>query len=202
MATVGALGGVILACWEPPVGSIYFLKPANLDKLRVVDIIREGINYGIEVHLVAVCRKLHAVRQAPGNILKELGSKPRISPSNHPTDNQLRLRFDGNKRPSVASDPLSGDLRRHVLLLTANKTPDLVNLNPLGGNVSQGDVEVFGARRADRLQQAKYGAFGNARHANGGANRAPFDPKAEITATFFSMLITFAIQVVCDTAFA
>ena len=153
------------------------IGPENLNQLRVVDIIGKGINHGIQVHLVAVRGELHAIRQASGHVLKEIGRKPRISPTYRPTDNQLRLCFDGNKRPDIASDTLRGDLRRHVLLLAADEAPNLINLNSLGRNVANGCIQVFGARGAHRSQQPKDSAFRDVSHAPCGADRAPFDQR-------------------------
>src|SRR3989442_2920467 len=60
----------------------------NLDELREVDIIRERINHRVQIHLMSIRGELHAIRQAPGDILKKLGRKPRVSPSNKPADNK------------------------------------------------------------------------------------------------------------------
>ena len=73
-----------------------------LHKLGEVDsILEQRIGNGLQVHVVAVRGELHAIRQAPRNILQESSSKPRVSVSNHPRDNQLRLgfnRYEGSRR--------------------------------------------------------------------------------------------------------
>jgi hypothetical protein len=57
---------------------------------------------------VSIRGQLNAIRHAPGDILKELRRKPRVSPPNHPTDNELGIRFDRREGPHVTADPLSG----------------------------------------------------------------------------------------------
>lgn len=62
-------------------------------------------------------------------------------------------------------------------MLAADKAPDFIDLNPLGGNVANHPVLVFGTGRSNAHQQAKDGAFRDASQANGGTNRAAFDQR-------------------------
>jgi hypothetical protein len=106
----------------------------DLDQLRIVDIFRESIGDGSQVHLVAVSSQLHAIRQPACNVLKELRRTPGVPPSNHPRDNELALRFKRRKRSNVAAD--TSFQLGFVLLLAPDKRPDLIDLHPLGRNVA------------------------------------------------------------------
>src|SRR6266704_3411983 len=69
-----------------------------LHELGEVDsILKQRISNSLQIHVVAVRGELHAIRQAPRNIPKKLGSKPRISPSNHPTNDNLCLSINGRE---------------------------------------------------------------------------------------------------------
>jgi hypothetical protein len=151
------------------------VRAEKFDQLRVVDLIREGINNRVQIHLMAVCRKLNAIRQAPGDILKKLGRKPRVSPSNLPIDYELCLSVDGRKRPHVTANPFIGHFHRDILLLRADERPNFINLNTLSGDVADHHVVELKASRADFGQQPENGPFGNASHADGRADRTAFN---------------------------
>jgi hypothetical protein len=92
-------------------------------------ILEQRISNGLQVHVMAVRGKLHAIRQAPRNILQESGSKPRVSISDHPTDNELRIGIQRGEGPGITANARSGHFRRDVLLLRPNKAPYFVDLN-------------------------------------------------------------------------
>ncbi len=72
----------------------FSIIPVDLHDLRVVDLVGERINNRVQVHLVSVRGQPDPIRKAPGNILKESGTKARIPLTYDPTNNQLRLRFN------------------------------------------------------------------------------------------------------------
>ena len=162
----------------------------NLYQLGEVDIFRERISHGGQVHLMAVRGQLDSIRQAACNVLKEVRCTPGIPPSYQPTDNELGLRFDGRIRPHVATDTGFHFLYRYLLLLAANEAPNFINLNTLSGNVADGAILIGRTGRANLCKQPEDGSFGYAGHARSGANRAA-STSAVITATFFSTLNLF-----------
>jgi hypothetical protein len=147
----------------------------DLDELRVVDSARERVNHGPQIHLVAVGGQLDSIRETTGNVFKELGSAPRIPPSNKPTDGQPRVSFDGDKGPDISADLALGPLLRHVLLLAAHERRDLIDLNRLGWDVAERPRLILGARPRHFRQEPEDGAFRHASRARSGANRAHLD---------------------------
>src|ERR1022692_2292406 len=100
----------------------------DLDQLRVIDILSEGIGDGGQVHLVAVRGQLDSIRQAACNVPKELRRTPGVPPSCHPRQYELALSFNGRERPNVATDPGFHLGLCDVLLLAPDKRPDLIDL--------------------------------------------------------------------------
>src|ERR1022692_5339980 len=143
----------------------------DLNQLRIVDIFRERIGYSRQIHLVAVRGQLHAVRQPACNVLKELRRTPGVPPSCQPRQDKLALGFNCGERPNVATDPGFHLGESDVLLLAPDKRPDLIDLNPLGRNVTDHAVMVFGASGYNGHQEPKDSALRYAGKANRGANR-------------------------------
>jgi hypothetical protein len=149
----------------------------NLHKLRVVDVRFEGIGHGVQIHLMAVRGQLDAIRQTRRNVLKELCRTPGIPPANHPTDNELGLSLNRRERPNISADPLLHLFRRDLPLLATHKTPDLIDLNALRGNVADNGVLVLRASLAETHQQTKDSALRYAGHADGRTDGASFDQR-------------------------
>src|ERR1022692_2951980 len=147
----------------------------NLDQLRVIDILSEGIWYSRQIHLVAVRGQLDSIRQPVCNVPNELRRPPGIPPSFQPRQDKLALRFNRGKRPNVATDASFHLGKGDVLLLAPDKRSDLVNLHPLGRNVADHAVMLLGASCANSHQEPKDSALGYAGKANRGANRTAFD---------------------------
>jgi hypothetical protein len=125
----------------------------DFHELREVDLLTERIRHGSQVHLMAVRGQLDAIRQVARNILKEIRCSPGVPPSYQPRDYQLRLRFDGHKRPDIATDTGFHLFDGHLLLLAANEAPNFVALNALSGNVLDNAVLIVGAGFPDFRQQ-------------------------------------------------
>jgi hypothetical protein len=56
----------------------WFLS-VHLNQLRVVDVIGEGVNHGIQINFVPVARKLNAACEAASKILDEVSRRRRIT---------------------------------------------------------------------------------------------------------------------------
>src|ERR1017187_2844464 len=156
-------------------GCSFGIVAINLNQLGEVDILSESIGYSRQIHLVAVCSQLDSIRQPACNVLKELRRTPGIPPSCHPRQYQFALSFNRSERPDIATDTSFHFGDGDVLLLAPDKRPDLVNLHPLGRNVADYAVMVFGASRANGHQQPKDSALGYAGKANRRANRTAFN---------------------------
>jgi hypothetical protein len=150
-----------------------------LYQLRIVNVLSERVRDGQQVHLMAVRGQLDSVRQSAFNIPKKLRCTPGIPQSNHPGNNQFGLCFNRGERPNVAANPSVHLLCGHVLLLAANEAPNLIDLNPLSGNVTDNAVLVFGAGVTDANQQAKNRSFRYARHTGCRASRASLDQRRD-----------------------
>ena len=148
-----------------------------LDQLSVIDIIREGIRDGGQIHLMAVRGQLDPIRQPGCNVSKELRRTPGVPPSCQPRQDKVALRFNRREGPNVATDPGFQLGFRDVLLLAPDKRPDLINLDPLGCNVANHAVMVFGASGPNGHQEPKHSALRYAGKANSGANRTAFDQR-------------------------
>lgn len=148
----------------------------DLDQLRVVDPFAEGVRHGSQVHLVPVRGQLDSSAQPARNVLKELRRMPRVSPAYKPAKNQLGFCIDGGKSPDIARIPnLLPHLQRGVFFLRIAEGPDLIDLDPLGRNVTDNPILVLRARLANTRQEAKDSALRYASQANGGAHGTPFD---------------------------
>src|SRR5260221_516738 len=148
------------------------IVPKMLDEHRVIDVIRKGVNHGIQVDLVAIAGKLYAGRQTIGKVLDELGCAASITLPYEPGNRQLAIGVQSYPSPHVASYALVRDLLRHVLLLAADECPDFIDLNALRLDVANSKVLVFGARRTNFFEQPKDCAFRNAGKPCRGADRA------------------------------
>ena len=151
------------------------IAAVDLNQLRVVDILSESIGDGSQVHLVSVRGQLDSIRQPVCNVPKELRRTPGVPPSCQPRQDKLALSFNGRERPNVATDPGFHLGLCDVLLLAPDKRPDLIDLDPLGRNVTDHAVMVFGASRANGHQEPKDSALRHAGKANRRANRTAFD---------------------------
>jgi hypothetical protein len=149
--------------------------PVDFNELSVVDIIGEGINHGTQVHLVTVGSQLDPMCQASRNIAQKLRSTSSIAATHEVADNELRLRVNGNERPNVPGDLFGSNLLGDILFFGVAETPNLVDLDALGGNVAERHVQVTGACFAYLRQKAKDGSLGNSRHARRGAYGATLD---------------------------
>jgi hypothetical protein len=130
----------------------------NLHELCEVDVIRERVNHGGQVHLVAIRGQLDTIRQAARDILKEVRRTPGVPPSYQPANHEFGIGFDGYERPHVATDAGFQFLYRYLLLLAANETPYFIDLNALSRNVA--DIAVLiGGRKPYRLPPATGGLF-------------------------------------------
>ena len=127
----------------------------NLHQLRVVNVRRERIRHSRQIHLVAVRGQLDSIQQAAFNIPKKLRRTPGVPPSDHPTDNELGLCFNGDECPNVPADPGLHLFDGNVLLLAADEGPDFIDLYTLSVNIADNAVLVFGAGVPDTSQQAK-----------------------------------------------
>jgi hypothetical protein len=151
-----------------------------LHELSKVDsIFKQRIGNRLQIHVVAVSSQLNSIRQSLGNILQESGSKPRVSVSNHPRDNKLRIGVDGREGPGVSADARSGHFGRNVLLLRSDERPYLVDLNTLSGNVSNSHVMELGASGSHFGQQAEDSSLRYASHADSGANGRAFHQRRD-----------------------
>ena len=149
----------------------------NLNQLRVVDILSEGIRDGGQIHLVSVRGQLDSIRQPACNVPKELRRTPGVPPSCQPRQDKLALGLNGRERPNVATDTGFHLGLCDVLLLAPDKRPDLIDLDPLGRNVADHAVMVFDASGPNSHQEPKDSALGYAGKANRGANRTAFDQR-------------------------
>ena len=143
-------------------GAVPFLPlrvvAVDLDQLGVVDVKQsKGIGNSRQIHPVAVRGQLGSIRQATGNVLKELGSAPRIPPANKPANGELRLGLDGDEGPDIANDLPLGLLSGHVFLFAAHERPDFIDLDPLRRDVAEDGVLVLSASRPNFRQQPKDG---------------------------------------------
>ena len=130
-------------------GSSLGIVSVDLDQLRVVNVIGEGIRYGGQVHLVPIRSQLHPIRQTALNVPKELRRTPGVPPTCHPRQDKLALSFNRGERPNIATDPSFHLGDGHVLLFAPDKRPDLIDLDPLGRHVADHAVMVLGASRAN-----------------------------------------------------
>ena len=126
---------------------------------------------------MAIGGQLDTVCQTALNVLKKRRRTPGIPPSNHPTNHELCLGFDGRERPNIGADLRIELFRRDVLLFAADVAPDFIHLSALSRNVADNSVLIFGARLSNFGQQAEDRSFCNARHADGGANRTTFNQR-------------------------
>ena len=151
----------------------------DFDQLSVVYIAAKRIRDGVQVHLMSVRSELNAIRQALGNILKELRRMPGFPPTNKPTDNQLRVRVNRGERPNVTADALLRHFERDVLLLGVAERPNFIDLNALRFDVPQGGILIVRARLADAFQQTDDSALRYASQSNRGADRASLDKRGD-----------------------
>jgi len=164
MLGIGVASDGLRDCADTSRGAVsrvrFKIAPVNLHEHCVVDPSAERILNGCQIHLVAVCGQLDAVRQPRLNVLKERGCKPRVSLSYHPTDNQLAICVNRGERPHVAANAITRDLLfRDVLLLAGDERSDLVDLYALGLDVADGGVQELSTGRAHALKQAEDRAF-------------------------------------------
>jgi len=117
----------------------------ELQQHGVVDVRAEGILDRIEVGLVAVRGQLHAMPQAPREVLNERCGTADTTRSYEPARNELCVCVDGRPRPDAADSKLVALLLWRILILRADVTPDFVALNPPAANLSFA-VEGVGGR--------------------------------------------------------
>lgn len=134
MLGIGIAGNGLRDCAKTLRGAVpsvsFKVTSIDLDEHRVVYAALKRVGHGIQVHLMAVRRQLDAIRQTRFNITKELSSKPRVSPSNHVADDQLRFGINRGERPNVATNAVPLNFfNGHMLLLAANERPDFIGLN-------------------------------------------------------------------------
>ncbi len=113
----------------------------NLNQHRVVDVMAKGIFNGTEIGLVAIRRELNAIGQTGRQIVHEVIGRARIAPANKPAGNELSVAANGRPGPRTAP-PFSARFARGVLLLRANKRPNLITLDALAGKVHENFVLI------------------------------------------------------------
>lgn len=146
----------------------------DLVKLRIINSGSKSVIHGSQIHLVSVRGQLNPVRQAPGNVLKELRCVPGVPPSNKPAKYQLCFGVNRRERPNITRDLAFRNRRCQILLFAVAEAPNLIDLDALGWNVADNPILVLRAGRSDAFQQAEYSALGYAGHTNGGPHGAAF----------------------------
>jgi len=79
-----------------------------LHQLCEIDFIREGINHGVQINLVAIARQLDAVGKALLKVLIELRGASCVPLSHEPRANQLRFGVNRYPCPHVAAHAVPG----------------------------------------------------------------------------------------------
>jgi hypothetical protein len=152
------------------------IAAVDLDRLSVVDILCEGVRDGGQVHLVAIRGQLNSVRQTACYIPKKLRRTPSVPPSCHPRQYEFASGLNRRERPHIATDTSFHLGDGNVLLLARNKRPYLIDLRPLGRNVTDHAVMILGTSLPAH-QQAKDSAFRYAGKANCRAHQTSFDER-------------------------
>ena len=97
----------------------------------------------------------YAIRQTPSQIVHELIGGGRSACPNAPTRNQFRFRIERNPGPHIPIAKLALFIVGHVLVFGIAELPNLITLNPLTREVSQGLIVIRGAGCPERFQQSK-----------------------------------------------
>ena len=147
----------------------------NLHQHGVIDFGTKAIRNRCQVHLESVRGQLDPVSETPCEILNELRGAAGITLADQPRTDQFGVGVNRYPGPGAADTKLIFPRGWNVLVLRANEAPYFVALNPLAVEVHQVLVEVVRTSRAKLNQQFRDGVFGNASHANRGANRAAFN---------------------------
>ncbi len=176
------------------VSRIRFKIPAvDLNQHGIVDAAAERILDSGQVHSVAVRRQLDAIGQPRLNVLKEYRCKPGASLSHEPADNELCLRLNGGKSPDIATDtvPLQFLLSTFFCLQPTNDQISstctrlaLTFRTTLLWNSVQAVPTLTSKRRIAPLETPVMRDVDRTEHPS---------TSAVMTATFFAILITFAM---------
>ncbi len=113
------------------------VRAVDLHEHRVIDIRAERILYRVQIGSVAVCRELHAMTKAAGDILHEAVRRARIARADEPRHHELRIRTNRRPRPNVAVPELPLFVGRNVLRFRVAEGPNLIALDALAGEVIQ-----------------------------------------------------------------
>lgn len=117
---------------------------------------------------MAIRSKLNFVLEPLGQVGDEAIGVLGVPPAEVPAWDHLGISIQGDPRPDIPIPDLALVLVRDVLLLGVAKGPDLITLNPTGGQAPEGSVLVGGASLTDLPQEPEDGALGCPGHAAGG----------------------------------
>ena len=109
-----------------------FVKVGNgvgFYELGIIHIARKTALHGFRIAFQGIAGQLNPARQTPGQILHECAGVVNVALPNHKRGNQFAVAVKGDERPNIAIMARLG----RVLLLRADKAPNLVDLDFLAG---------------------------------------------------------------------
>lgn len=187
---VGVAGNCVALTSQAHSGAVPFLRAfsyaVDLNQHRVVNIAAERLINRLDVQLQAIAGKLDAIRQTARQVFDEIAGGLRIALADQPARYQLGICVNRGPEPCIArAGVVRGNLWRHVLLLGVAKRPALINLHPFALKVLKHAVLVFGAERADFIDQPHDGLFRHAGYTDGGADAVAFDQATDDLGALF-----------------
>ena len=147
----------------------------NFHQHGIINIFTESIRYRRDVHFETIDGQLDAIGETAGEVLNELRGATRIALAYQPRAHQLGIGIEGDPGPSASDAMLVSSLLRDIFVLRTDEAPNLVALNPLGGQIAEYFVLILRASRANFHQQLRHGVLSDARHADSRADRIAFD---------------------------
>lgn len=99
------------------VPNLFLGLPINLDQCRVVNIASETSLDSLQVNLESVSRQLHAIGEAPGQVLDELKGAPGIPLYDEVSNRHLRVSINRRPGPHVSVPELTLLVGGNILFL-------------------------------------------------------------------------------------
>lgn len=146
----------------------------QLDQHRIVDVIPKGVLNRLQIHAVAVRRKLNAIGKAACQIVHESLGGLHSTVAEGEGSNQLRIGVNRNPRPHIAITKLALLFSRDILLLGIAELPDFIALDSLARQVAKRLILIFRTCLSNLSQQFENGVLRYARHSHSGANGVSF----------------------------
>jgi len=124
----------------------------QLDELRVIDIGAEPGLDSFQICPMPVAGDLRAVRQPLGEIADKLGRGRAAPIPDAPGRHEFRIGANRNPSPNVAGRLRCGLGEHDIALFGVDKAPNLVELEPLAGQIAK-HLVLIGRARLARINQ-------------------------------------------------